>query len=153
MPFGTSTSPPPPDFDACAHALRQGDQTFTRLQHRINFTRRAFHSALEEFERLEARDQDTIVVSPSSVSPATQTPETQLPILGSPRTDDSGDPAGGKTSPVPALEHSESVIDINAPGSGSSQHCLGHNRFSGNQRISSRQLGCIMQAGGSEWPE
>jgi hypothetical protein len=65
-----------------------------RLQHRINSTRRAFHTALKELERLEARDQDA-VVSPGSVSPATQTPETQLQILGSLRKNDSGDPAAG----------------------------------------------------------
>jgi hypothetical protein len=29
----------PKDFDACAFALRRGDQTLTRLQHRINSTR------------------------------------------------------------------------------------------------------------------
>jgi hypothetical protein len=85
----------PPDSDACAVALRQGDQTLTRLQRRINSTPRAFHSALKELERLEARDQDAVVVSPGSVSPATQTPETQLQILGSLRTNDSGDLAAG----------------------------------------------------------
>ena len=31
----------PQDSDACAYALQQGDQTLTRLQHRINSTRRA----------------------------------------------------------------------------------------------------------------
>jgi hypothetical protein len=30
----------PDGTDACAYALKQGDQTFTRLQHRINSTRR-----------------------------------------------------------------------------------------------------------------
>src|ERR1039457_3926955 len=65
----------PPDSDACAYILWQGDQTFTRLQHRINSTRRAFHSALKELERLEARDQDAVVVSPASVSPATRSEE------------------------------------------------------------------------------
>ena len=89
----------PPDSDPCAYALRQGDQTFTRLQHRINSTRRAFRTALKELERLEARDQDAVVVSSGSVSPATQTPETQLQILGSLRKNDSGDPAAGETPP------------------------------------------------------
>src|ERR1019366_4306359 len=51
----------PQDSDACAYTLRQDDQTCTRLQHRINSTRRAF--------RLEARDQDAVVVSPEPVSP------------------------------------------------------------------------------------
>ena len=110
----------PPDSDACAYALRQGDQTFTRLQHRINSTRRAFQSALQEIERLEARDQDAVVVgqdsvSPATHSPATQTPETQLQILGSLRKNDPGDPEAAKTPPVPALEHSESIFDIDAP--------------------------------------
>ena len=86
----------PPDSDSCAYALRQGDQTFTRLQHRINSTRRAFHTALKELERLEVRGQDAVVVSPGSVSPATQTPETQLQVLGSLRKKDSGDPAAGE---------------------------------------------------------
>src|ERR1017187_9625552 len=54
----------PPDSDACAYALQRGDQTFARLQHRINSTRRAFHTALKELERLEARDQDTVVAGP-----------------------------------------------------------------------------------------
>jgi len=72
----------PQDSDGCAYALQQGDQTFTRLQHRINSTRRAFHTALKELERLEARDQDVVLVGPHPVSPVTQTPETQLQILG-----------------------------------------------------------------------
>jgi hypothetical protein len=41
------------------------------------------HIALKELERLGARDQDAVVVSPDPVSPVTQTPETQLQILGS----------------------------------------------------------------------
>jgi hypothetical protein len=85
----------PRDSDACAYALQQGDQTFTRLQHRINSTRRAFHTALKELERLEVRDQDVLVVSPDSVSPATHSPECQLPVLGSLRKIDSGDPVAG----------------------------------------------------------
>ena len=89
----------PPDSDPCAYALRQGDQTFTRLQHRINSTRRAFRTALKELERLEARDQDAVVISSGSVSPATQTPETQLQILGSLRKNESADPAAGETPP------------------------------------------------------
>jgi hypothetical protein len=104
----------PQDSDACAYALQQGDQTFTRLQRRINSTRRAFHTALKELERFEARDQDAVVVSSGSVSPATRSPETQLQILGSLRRNDSGDPAAGKMPPTPALEHSESVFDISA---------------------------------------
>jgi hypothetical protein len=83
----------PQDFDECAYALQQGDQTLTRLQHRINSTRRAFHTALKELERLEARDQDAVDVSSVSVSSATHSPETQLQILGSLRKNDSGDPS------------------------------------------------------------
>ena len=105
----------PQDFDECAYALQQGDQTLTRLQHRINSTRRAFHTALKELERLEARDQDAVDVSSGSASPATHSPETQLQILGSLRKNDSGDPAAGKMPPTPALGHSESVFDINGP--------------------------------------
>jgi len=93
----------PSDSDGCAYALRQGDQTFTRLQHRINSTRRAFRTALKELERLEARDQDAVVVSPDSVSPVTQTPETQLRILGSLRKNESADPAAGEMPPLQPL--------------------------------------------------
>ena len=84
----------PQDADGCAYALERGDHTYTRLQHRINSTRRAFHAALKELERLEAREQDAVVVC-TDVSPATHSPETQLQILGSLRTNDSGDPAPG----------------------------------------------------------
>jgi hypothetical protein len=83
----------PPDLEPYGYALEQGDRTFTRLQHRVNSTRRAFHAALKELERLEARDQDVVVVPSGSVSPATHSPETQLPIFGSLRKIDSGDPA------------------------------------------------------------
>jgi hypothetical protein len=93
----------PPDFTPCAYALREGDQTFTRLQHRINSTRRAFHTALQELERLEARDQDAVVVSPASVSPVTHSPETQLQILGSLRKNESADPAAGEMPPRQSL--------------------------------------------------
>ena len=92
-----STSPQ--GSDACSYALQRGDRTFTRLQHRINSTRRAFHTALKELERLEVRDQDVLVVSPDSVSPATDSPESQLPILGSLRKIDSAEPAAGGERP------------------------------------------------------
>lgn len=108
----------PRDLDGCAYALQEGDQTFTRLQHRINSTRRAFHTALKEMERLEARDQDVVFVNPDPVSPVTQTPETQLQILGSLRKNDPGHPAPGETPPAPVQEHrpiSESVFDIGRP--------------------------------------
>jgi len=59
----------PQNLDACAYALQQGDHTFTRLQHRINSTRRAFHTALKELERLEARDQDVVLVGPTRSRP------------------------------------------------------------------------------------
>ena len=108
----------PENFDACADALQQGDHTFTRLQHRINSTRRAFHTALKELERLEARDQGVVLLNPDPVSPVTQTPETQLPILGSLRKNDPGHPAPGETPPAPVQEHtstSESVFGIGGP--------------------------------------
>jgi hypothetical protein len=91
----------PQDLDGCAYALQQADHTFTRLQHRINSTRRAFHTALKELERLEARDQDVVLVNPDPVSPVTQTPETQLQILGSLRKNEPGHPAPGETPPAP----------------------------------------------------
>src|ERR1039457_982617 len=95
----------PQDFDGCAYALQQGDQTFPRLQPRITPPRRAFHTALKEMERLEARDQDVVLVNPHPVSPVTQTPETQLQILGSLRKNDPGHPAPGETPPAPVQEH------------------------------------------------
>ena len=113
----------PQDFDECAYALQQGDQTLTRLQHRINSTRRAFHTALKELERLEARDQHAVDLTSGSVSPATHSPETQLQILGSLRGNDSGDPAAGKIPPTPALKHSESVFDINGPAAACNTQC------------------------------
>jgi hypothetical protein len=94
----------PRQGDASAYALQQGDRTFARLQHRINPTRREFHTALKELERLEARDQDVVVVGPESVSPVTQTPETQLPILGSLRKNDPGDPPAGPAEGVRGTE-------------------------------------------------
>ena len=115
----------PQNLDACAYALQQGDQTFTRLQHRINSTRRAFHTALKELERLEARDQDVVLVNPDPVSPVTQTPETQLQILGSLRKNDPGHPAPGETPPTPVQEHrstGESVFGIGGPATASWQH-------------------------------
>ena len=86
----------PQNFDGCAYALQQGDQTFPRLQHRITSTRRAFHTALKELERLEARDQGVVLVGPHPVSPVTQTPETQLQTLGSLRKNDPGPPPPAK---------------------------------------------------------
>ncbi len=101
-----------------AYALQQGDRTFTRLQHRINSTRRAFHTALKELELLEARDQGVVLVNPDPVSPVTQTPETQLQILGSLRKNDPGHPAPCETPPAPVQEYwsiSESVLGISGP--------------------------------------
>ena len=115
----------PQNLDGCAYALQQGDHTFTRLQHRINSTRRAFHTALKELERLEARDQDVVLVNPDPVSPVTQTPETQLQILGSLRKNDPGHPAPCETPPAPVQEHrstGESVFGISGPATASWQH-------------------------------
>ena len=73
----------PEDSDRCAEALREGDRTFTRLQHRINSTRRAFHAALRELERLEARDRDVVLMFPDPDPPSIDWPENQLPAPGS----------------------------------------------------------------------
>jgi hypothetical protein len=73
----------PDDIDPCACALEKGDRTFARLQHRINSTRRAFHTGLKELERLEARDREAPAATHEPVSPATHSPETQLQVLGS----------------------------------------------------------------------
>ena len=51
-------------------------------------TRRAFHAALKELERLETRDRDAVVVTSGPVSPATHSQETQLQVLGSLRKKD-----------------------------------------------------------------
>ena len=87
----------PQNADACAYALQQGDQTFARLQHRINSTRRAFHTALKELERLEARDLGAPAEAPADTPepdpPATHSPATQLQVLGSLRKNHSGNPA------------------------------------------------------------
>jgi hypothetical protein len=99
----------PRDSGACACALQQGDRTFTRLQHRINSARRAFHTALKELERFEARDRGAVMVTPASVSPVTQTPETQLQVLGSLRKNDSADPAAGEMPPRPSSSTSPSA--------------------------------------------
>ena len=94
--FGTTS---PHNLDPAAYALQKGDQTFARLQNRINSTRRAFHTALKELERLEVRDQDVIVAGPDSVSPVTHSPETQLQVLGSLRINDSGGAAAEGSLP------------------------------------------------------
>jgi hypothetical protein len=105
----------PQDSDPCAYALERGDQTFNRLQHRINSTRRAFHAALHELERLEARDRDAVVVSPDSVSPATHSPETRLQILGSLRRNDSGDPAASADLPCERRDRTHAGPNIDSP--------------------------------------
>ena len=89
-----------PPESPCSYALQRGDQTFTRLQHRINSTRRAFHAALRELERLEARDRDVVLAIPDSVSPATHSPENQLNVLGSLRKNDSAGLATGAGLPA-----------------------------------------------------
>src|ERR1019366_9540659 len=99
----------PRDSDACAWALQQGDRTFTRLQIRINSPRRAFHTALKELERFEARDRGAVMITPASVSPVAQTPETQLQVLGSLRKNDSADPAAGEMPPRPSSSTSPSA--------------------------------------------
>jgi hypothetical protein len=73
----------PEGIDGCAYTLEKGDHTFARLQHRINSTRRAFHTALKELERLEARDQAAPADTAAPDPPATHSPVTQLQVLGS----------------------------------------------------------------------
>ena len=97
-----------PDDEPCADALQKGDRTFARLQQRINGTRRAFHTALKELERLEARDLGAPADTPQPDPPATHSPATQLQVLGSLRKNDSGNPAApitlanGETERPPA---------------------------------------------------
>jgi hypothetical protein len=92
----------PEESSACAYALERGDQTFSRLQSRINATRRAFHTALKELQQLEVADQDCILADPDSLPPATHSRETQLLILGSLRKNDPSDPAAGGSESSPA---------------------------------------------------
>ena len=106
-----------PPNTAGSYALQQGDQTFTRLQHRINSTRRAFHAALRELERLEARDHDVVLVIPDSVSPATHSPETQLQVLGSLRKNDSGGLATGTDLPGEPPDSTRAGSSIDDAGS------------------------------------
>ena len=73
----------PDGVDPAAYALEKGDRTFARLQHRINGTRRAFHTALKELERLEARDREAPADTAEPDPPATHSPATQLRVLGS----------------------------------------------------------------------
>src|SRR5450432_528366 len=79
-----------PDDSPGAYALEKGDRTFARLQHRINSTRRAFHTGLKELERLEARDRQAPADTAEPDPPATHAPETQLQVLGSLLRNDSG---------------------------------------------------------------
>ena len=102
---------------ACFYALQKGDQTFTRLQHRINSTRRAFHAALRELERLEARDHHVVLAIPDSVSPATHSPETQLQVLGSLRKNDSGGLATGTDLPGEPPDSTRAGSSIDDAGS------------------------------------
>ena len=82
----------PMNSNRCARALQENDHTLTRLQHRINSTRRAFHQALARLADLEARDQDVEVPEPAADSPATPSLETRLPVLGSLRKIDAPAP-------------------------------------------------------------
>ena len=98
----------PDGVDPAAYALEKGDRTFARLQHRINGTRRAFHTALKELERLEARYREAPADTAEPDPPATHSPATQLQVLGSLRKNDSGNPvaqialANGETERPPA---------------------------------------------------
>jgi hypothetical protein len=87
----------PEGIDACAYTLEKGGGTFARLQHRINSTRRAFHTALKELERLEARDLGAPADTPAPDPPATHSPATRLHVLGSLPRNDSGNPAAQVT--------------------------------------------------------
>ena len=83
-----------PDADPAAISLQQGDHIFYRLQHRINSTRRAIHTALKELERLEARDQHVVILpAPASDASVTDSPASQLQILGSLRKNGPDTPA------------------------------------------------------------
>jgi hypothetical protein len=76
----------PPEGEMAAAGLERGDHIFNRLQHRINSTRRAFLTALQQLERIEARDQHVTVAPKVDV---TDSSETDLQTLGSLRKKDS----------------------------------------------------------------
>jgi hypothetical protein len=81
----------PQGSDACAYALRQDVQTLTRLQHRINSTRRAF--------RLEAATRTTSSSAPSPSRPKPKRPKPSCKSLGVSVRNDSADPAAGEMPP------------------------------------------------------
>jgi hypothetical protein len=83
--------------DTVAGAARTGDHVFHRIQSRINATRRAFHSALKELERLEARDADVVVVPKNPDGVIVYSNQNDLPVLGSLRQN-----AGENPAPVPS---------------------------------------------------
>src|ERR1035437_4512750 len=89
----------PSDSDGCAYALRQGDQTFTRLQHRINST---------------AAPSAPLSKSSNGSKPATRTPSSSAPAPSRPQParrkasceslgvsvkNESADPAAGEMPP------------------------------------------------------
>ena len=83
--------------DTTAGAARTGDHVFHRIQSRINATRRAFHTALKELERLEARDAHVVVVPKNPDGIVLYSNQNDLPVLGSLRQN-----AGENPAPVPS---------------------------------------------------
>jgi len=85
--------------DPVAHAVRAGDTRFARLQSRINATRRAFHTALKELERLETRDAEVVVVPKNPDGVQHYSTASTSPDLGSLRQ---STPADAPPAPAPA---------------------------------------------------
>jgi hypothetical protein len=99
--------------DTVAGAARTGDHLFHRIQSRINSTRRAYHSALKELERLEARDADVVVVPKNPDGIVYGSKQNDLPVLGSLRQNACANPA--PVPPEPAAGANSTAAPVETP--------------------------------------
>jgi hypothetical protein len=79
-----------------AYAFIRESRHFERLQRRINATRLAYHRALKDLERIQARDRaaaDAKAAAAPEAPSATPSLSTHLPVLGSLRQQPAGDTA------------------------------------------------------------
>ena len=113
----------PQDFEACAYALRQGDQTFTRLQHRIDSPAAPSTPLSKSSNASKPATRTSSSSAPPPSRPQPKHPKPSYQSLGVSVKTTLAIPRPAKTSPTPALKHSsssQSVFDVNAPGRGSS---------------------------------
>jgi hypothetical protein len=87
-----------PEFEPSRSFMRNSD-TFDRLQRRINATRLAYHRALKDLERVQARDRQATAAPHPEQTPATNSNDSYLPILGSLRQ-----PPARHAPPLPPSE-------------------------------------------------